>query len=122
MRFFCSRRELGLRLDLKRCHFGTEWTSDGAGIWWPNVTFATSLGNNVPPAIGPLASEISAADRTRFNNLYNDLLGRMNQVTQTFYSDLRSFLPTHTPRVRNYQFREFSAFFQDDWKIHPRLV
>jgi hypothetical protein len=101
--------------------FTTEWTSDDAGIW-PNVTFATSLGNNVPPAVGPPASEISAADRTRFNNLYNDLLGRMNQVTQTFYSDLRNFQPAGTPRVRNYRFREFNAFFQDDWKIHPRLV
>jgi len=97
----------------------TERRSSDAGIW-PNVTFATSPAS-VPASIGPQIA-ISTDDRKRFENLYNDLLGRMNQVTQTFYSDLKSFQPAFTPRVRTYRFREFAGFFQDDWKIHPRMV
>jgi hypothetical protein len=104
--------------------FTREWRSLD-GLIWPNVTFATSLGNGVPTTIGPSKPTISDDDRKSFDNLYNDLLGRMNQVAQNFYSDqsdLKSFQPDETPRVRTHRFREFSGFFQDDWKLHPRLV
>jgi len=101
--------------------FVTEWRSNDSGIW-PDITFRRTDGNNVPPSIGPSGDSISPADRRQFEELYNDLLGRMNQVIQTFYSDLKSFQPAETPRVRNHRFREFGWFFQDDWKLHPRLT
>ncbi len=102
--------------------FTRQWTSSDAGIW-PNVTFATSFGNAPPASIGPSgATLISPTDRQRFENLYNDLLGRMNLVTQSFYSDLEKFQPAGTPRVRDHRFHEYGYFFQDDWKLHPRLV
>ncbi|MFN0168394.1 MAG: TonB-dependent receptor [Bryobacteraceae bacterium] len=101
--------------------FTGQWSSNDLGIW-PNVTFANTDGN-APPAIGPSgAAVISPADRQRFENLYNDLLGRVNRATQTFYSDLEKFQPAGTPRVRDHRFREYGYFFQDDWKLHPRLV
>lgn len=115
----------GLDLRLTR-----QWTSNDAvvvasgtpGIW-PNVTFATSFGNAPPAGIGPSgAAVISTANRTTFENLYNDLLGRMNLVTEAFYSDLEKFQPAGTPRVRDHRFHEYGYFFQDDWKLHPRLV
>lgn len=106
-------------LDLR---FTRQWTSSDAGIW-PNVTFATSFGNAPPATIGPSgAAVISTTDRQRFENLYNDLLGRMNLVTESFYSDLEKFQPAGTPRVRDHRFHEYGYFFQDDWKLRPRLV
>ncbi len=101
--------------------FTREWRSLD-NLIWPNVTFTNNSGNSAPSAIGPNGDAISPTDRQTFEKLYNDLLGRMFQVTQNFYSDLKSFQPDGTPRVRTYRFREFSGFFQDDWKIHPRLV
>jgi len=46
----------------------------------------------------------------------------MNQVTQTFYSDLEKFQPAGKPRVRNTLLREGGNFFQDDWKVTPKLT
>jgi hypothetical protein len=101
--------------------FNSQPGSNDAGIY-PNVSFATTSGNS-PSGTGPSGSSlITTADRQRFESLYNDLLGRMNQVTRTFYSDLEKFQPAGTPRVRSYKAREYGYFFQDDWRIHPRLV
>jgi len=95
------------------------WRDDGI---YPNVTFATTFGNNVPANIGPAGGAISSGDRQRFESLYNDVLGRMNQVTQTFYSDLEKFLPAGTSRVRDLVIRESAYFVQDDWKIRRNLT
>ena len=54
--------------------------------------------------------------------MYNDLLGRVSSVTQTYYSDLRTFQAAGTPRVRNFLFHEYGFFAQDDWRITPRLT
>jgi len=105
--------------------FNGRWTTQfgytDAGIY-PNVTFAVAQGNVVPANVGPSGSTISSADRQRFELLYNDLLGRMSQVTQTFYSNLETFQKAGTPRIRNYKFREFGLFLQDDWKVRPNLT
>jgi hypothetical protein len=101
--------------------FTNDWRSSDAGIW-PDVRFDVNY-NNAPSAItGPYGAVISSVDRQSFEKLYNDLLGRMSLVTQTFYSDLKNFQPAGTPRINDYRYREFSCFFQDDWKIHPRLA
>lgn len=92
-----------------------------AGIY-PNVTLGTSLGNIPAAAVGPNGSAIASADRQRFESLYNDLLGRMNQVTQTFYSNLQQFQAAGTSRVRNYVFHEYAGYLQDDWKVKPNLT
>jgi hypothetical protein len=99
-----------------------QWGYNDAGIY-PNVSFARASGNIPPATIGPSGSTtISSADRQRFEELYNDLLGRMSQVTQTFYSDLEKFQAAGMPRVRNYLFHEYGYFFQDDWKIRRNLT
>jgi hypothetical protein len=92
-----------------------------AGIY-PDVTFARTNGNIPPATIGPAGAAISSADRQRFENLYNDLLGRMSQVSITYYSDLEKFQPAGAPRVRNTTFKEYGFFLQDDWKVTPRLT
>lgn len=93
-----------------------------AGIY-PNVTTGITFGNNVPTTIGPTgASVISSANRQVFEGLYNDYLGRMNQVTQTFYSDLEKWQAAGTARVRNFNVYEQAYFIQDDWKVRRNLT
>lgn len=94
-------------------------SSSDAGMW-PNVNFGRNYGN-IPSGVGPTTG-ISSADRGRFEQLYNDLLGRMALVSQTFYSDLRKFFSAGTSRVRNWKFHDYGLFVQDDWKVKPNLV
>jgi len=88
---------------------------------WPNVFTSTANGNTVPTANGPTGAQISPADRTRYDNLYNDLLGRVSSIQTTFYSDLTTFSPGK-PKVRNFIFHDYSGYFQDDWRIKNNLT
>jgi hypothetical protein len=99
--------------------FITQYGYNDGGIY-PNVSLATTFGNSVPPTVGPAG--ITSAQRQTFDNLYNDVLGRMNQVTQTFYSDLEKFQAAGTSRVRNHIVREQGWFFQDDWRVTRNLT
>ncbi len=91
-----------------------------AGIY-PNITFsATNNGNTPPASIGPQG--LNSTDRTNFNNLYNELLGRVDQETETFLSNLKTFQPPGTTRQRDYILFEQGYFFQDDWKVTRNLT
>jgi hypothetical protein len=87
---------------------------------YPNVTTSLANGNVVPSTIGPAG--LTASERNTFELLYNDILGRIDQVNQTFYSNLKEFQPAGTPRVRNFIFREGGYFFQDDWRVNRKLT
>jgi hypothetical protein len=88
---------------------------------YPDVTFGPTMGN--APLVGPTGvSVISSASRDVFEKLYNDLLGRMESVQQTYNSSLTSVLPAGTPRNRDFAFNEFAGFIQDDWRILPNLT
>ncbi|HYK87446.1 MAG TPA: TonB-dependent receptor [Acidobacteriota bacterium] len=101
----------------------TRQQSDSAAGTFPDVTFGLGFGNLPPSSVGPSAGNvISATDRQTFNYLYNNLLGRMEQVGQTFYSNLSSFLPSGTSRTRAFSFYEYGIFVQDDWKFRPNLT
>ncbi len=80
----------------------------------------TSAGNAPPTTVGP--SGLSTADRQQFESLFNDVLGRVGSISQTFYSNLAEFQEAGTPRVRNTRFKDLGIFFQDDWKIRPNLT
>ncbi len=54
--------------------------------------------------------------------MYNDLLGRISSVTETYYSNLKTFQAAGTPRVRNFLFHEYGFFVQDDWKVTRHLT
>ncbi|MEO8026022.1 MAG: TonB-dependent receptor [Bryobacteraceae bacterium] len=91
-----------------------------AGIY-PNITFSRSANGNTPPStVGPAG--LGSTDRTRFENLYNELLGRVDQITTTFNSDLTTFLPAGTTRLRNFTLFEQGYFVQDDWKVRRNLT
>ena len=90
---------------------------------YPDVTFGTDNGNAPPLSVGPSGtSVISNTDRRAFENLYNDLLGRMESVGQIFYSNLASVLPAGTARTRDFAFYDYAFFVQDDWRIIPNLT
>ena len=101
--------------------WGYNLAGTSGGIY-PNVTTATTLGNNVPATVGPTGTSISSANRTTFENLYNDVLGRMNQVVQSYFSDLNTFQAAGSPRVRDFNVKELGFFAQDDWKIRRNLT
>ena len=102
-----------------------QWSYNMAGTSggvYPNVTTGVSLGNTVPTTVGPTGSSISSANRTTFEQLYNDVLGRMNQVVQSYFSDLNTFQAAGTPRERDFNVKELGFFAQDDWKIRRNLT
>ena len=54
--------------------------------------------------------------------MWNDLLGRISSVTETYYSNLSTFQAAGTPRVRNFLFHEYGFFAQDDWRVTRSLT
>lgn len=88
---------------------------------YPDVSLSRTSPGNAPAAtFGPQG--LSSANRQIFEGLFNDVLGRVGQVSQTFYSDLKTFQEAGTPRVRNTVFKDYGIFFQDDWKLTSRLT
>lgn len=100
-----------------------QFNENFAGIY-PNVNLARVNGNIAPGAIGPQVGQsgVSSAVRQQFESLYNDVLGRVGQISTTYYSDLAQFQEAGLPRARNFDYKEFGTFFQDDWKIRPNLT
>ncbi len=94
--------------------------SSAAGIY-PDITFGTSYGNTPPAQTGSQFTTMTPADLNTFQLLYNDLLGRPETVTQTFYSNLQTFQTPGSPRVRDYSYAEVALFFQDDWRLRKNL-
>jgi hypothetical protein len=102
-----------------RLAFTQQYASSDAGIF-PNINLSRA-NNNIPPAtLGPQGT--TTAVRQQFENLYNDLLGRVSNINTTFYSDLNTFQPAGTPRLRNFRFNDYSYFFQDDWRVTNRFT
>ncbi len=99
--------------------FTDEFGFNDAGIY-PNVSLTTANGNVPAAALSP--ARLNANQVTAFQNLYNDLLGRISSVTETFYSNLNSFQPAGTPRVRNFLYHQYGFFGRDDWRITPPLT
>jgi hypothetical protein len=86
---------------------------------YPRVTFSR---NDAPTSFPGLPTSINTTDRGVLDNLYNDVLGVVGRVTQTFYSDGKGFPGPLTSFVRGYRFKEYDFFFQDDWRISSRLT
>ncbi len=97
--------------------FTKQYGYNDAGIY-PNITLTTANGN--VPTVGP--SGLTSQQLTVFQGMYNDILGRVSQVTETYYSNLKTWQAAGTPRVRNFLFHEYGFFAQDDWKISRRLT
>jgi len=87
---------------------------------WPNVTLSTANGNTQSAVVPP---NMPTSVAGTYNALYNDVLGRISQVSTTFYSlDLATFQPIGTSRVRDYRLNDSGYYFQDDWKVGRNLT
>jgi len=99
--------------------FTTQWGYNAAGIY-PNSSLSTGSPGNTPTVTAPAG--LSSTQLTTFQGLYNNLTGRVGQITETFYSDLQNWQAAGTPRVRTFVFHEYGSFLQDDWKIRRNLT
>src|SRR5215471_17194845 len=100
--------------------FTKQFGTNDAGIY-PNESLSTSLAGNAPPTSANPPGATGTA-LTVFQGMYNNLLGRVGSIAQTYYSDLSSWQAAGTPRVRNFLFHEYGFFVQDDWKVSHRLT
>ncbi len=105
----------------------TEWTDEfgtnSAGIF-PNVSLSASSNGDTPtiPGFNTASTNIAASDLTRLQGYYNNLLDRVSSITTTYYSNLKTFQPAGSQRVRNFEYHEVGAFAQDDWKVRRNLT
>jgi hypothetical protein len=99
--------------------FTKQYGYNDAGTY-PNVSFSTANGNILNSSLIPAG--LSSTQLTTFEGMWNDLLGRISSVTQTYYSNLTTFQAAGAPRVRNFLFHEYGFFAQDDWKITRNLT
>ncbi len=97
--------------------FTKQYGFNDAGIY-PNISLSTANGN--VPSVGPAG--LTSQQTTTFQGMYNDLLGRVSSVTETYYSNLTNWQAAGTPRVRNFLFHEYGFFAQDDWKVRHNLT
>jgi hypothetical protein len=99
--------------------FTKQYGFNNAGIY-PNVTLSTANGNILNSSLIPAG--LTSTQLTTFQGMWNDLLGRISSVTETYYSNLTTFQAAGTPRVRNFMFHEYGFFAQDDWKVRHNLT
>jgi hypothetical protein len=75
------------------------------------------------PAAG--STSINATDLTRLQNTVNNLLGRINTVSQAFVSDPSNpnvFAPAGTRWLNVATYPELDFYFQDNWRFRSNLV
>jgi len=70
--------------------FTTQYGYNDAGIY-PNVSLSATANGNAPPTSVNPPGSISSANLAIFQGMYNDLLGRISSVTQTYYSNLQQW-------------------------------
>jgi hypothetical protein len=71
------------------------------------------------------ATSINSTDLTRLQNTVNNLLGRVNTVSQAFVSDPNnpgSFAPAGTRWLNEAHYPELDFYFQDNWRFRSNLV
>jgi hypothetical protein len=101
--------------------FTKQYGYNAAGIY-PNVSLSATANGNTPPASVNPPGSISSANLAIFQGMYNDILGRISSVTETYYSNLKDWQAAGTPRVRNFLFHEYGFFAQDDWRVTRNLT
>lgn len=87
---------------------------------YPNIATTVGNGASVPASVIPPG--LTSAQTTTFSNLYNDLLGRVSSVALTYYSNLQTYQPAGSPRVRTFDYNYMGYFAQDEWRLNRRLT
>jgi len=89
----------------------------------PFVTLNQSSGFG--PFALPSTPTINSTDLTRLQNTVNNLIGRVNTVSQAFVSDPNNpstFAPAGTRWLNEANYPELDVYFQDNWRARSNLV
>ncbi|MCB1020406.1 MAG: TonB-dependent receptor [Acidobacteria bacterium] len=100
------------------------------GFQMQNIRAWSSGDNGIVPAVrlfgqdvSDLAPDMNALQQFDASRLYGNLLGSVSRVTQRFnVLDRNSGFIPFQPAVRNYKLDQQAWYFQDDWKVDPRLT
>ncbi len=108
---------------------GNHTLSMGGEFWFEVMNRQISSGwpiirttNSSNPANVPAMTGLNATDRSRAQQLVNDLTGSVGTVTQSFFLTSGG---GYTPYSGNYQQLrqvEWAPYFQDNWKYNSRLT
>lgn len=105
--------------------FGFEVTHTTKNNWFGGDEYIpaiyTSTANN--PANVPAQTGLASADRSRAQQMVNDLTGTIGHINQIYNANSLAlgFIPYDT-RHRLLRQREWGTFFQDTWKMAPNLT
>ncbi|HMO81461.1 MAG TPA: carboxypeptidase regulatory-like domain-containing protein [Pyrinomonadaceae bacterium] len=100
-------------------------TDDRSGVAGGGIegsfNFSRLINNNwnFPTPLPTGAATINTADRTRLENVINDVLGRVGQITQAFVSDPSNpsaFAPAGTRWLFEAYHPELDFYLQDTWR------
>lgn len=89
----------------------------GQGIHWPVIS--TDILDN--PANIPALPGLNSADRSRAQQLTNDLTGTIGNISQTFFLTSKDGYIPYVPNYQQQRQLEGSLFIQDIWKVRPAL-
>ncbi|MBK7926221.1 MAG: TonB-dependent receptor [Bryobacterales bacterium] len=86
-------------------------------------TYNIGIGTGNPAISAAQLPGISSNDLTAANNLFASLAGYITSYTQNFQvKDRTSGFVAGQPSVRNYSLNNHAVYFQDNWKVRPRLT
>lgn len=108
-------------------------TDDRSGVAGGAIELAYNFSRTANPVsnmtfVNPLptgSSVINSADRTRLENMLNDVLGRVGAIRQAFVNDPDNpgaFAPAGTRWLFDAKHPELDFYVQDSWKIRKNLV
>ena len=94
--------------------------------FYPRFTFGTA---DAPVTLTEVAGSpnlslagINSNDRTTLNSLFNDVMGVVGTVRKVFYSNGSEFPGADNELRFAQRTREYNFYFQDDWRVSPRLT
>ncbi|MBI1747453.1 MAG: carboxypeptidase regulatory-like domain-containing protein [Acidobacteria bacterium] len=90
--------------------------------YFPEIRFGTADAPMVLPNEDDLRRRMKPEDFNRLRSLYNDVLGIIGRIDQTFYSDGQRFPGPQYPFLLKQRQQEWNGFVQDDWRAHRRLT
>lgn len=106
-------------------------TDDRSGVAGGTIdgayNFSRTVNNNFafPTPLPTGSAIINSADRTRLENMINDVLGRVGTVSQAFVNDPSNpsaFAPAGTRWLFEANHPELDFYVQDTWKVRPNFT